>query len=536
MEAGFEKMDEIKCAVESISDALVYGSLVKQGCSNTALKFLKERNRKEFLDLKSITLEDVIKDRKCWIQNHTKSAVVSISDTLVYNHLEKLGCTNTAKRILTIRNQPEFLKLRGIPRLEYLINDYKGTITKTEVDSVVGSISDALVYNSLQNKRCMKTAKRLLKIRRQTKFLDVKGIRLQDLINDQIYKPAKISSSIVLVNGSDMNLVKELPETESVKRVNGEAITATLVRETNYFQEYLLPYGWKKVGYKRKSGSSQNVWDFYAISPDGKRLRSSNEVNKYLDNNPGVKCDLNVTNTKRPTKLSENRKSYAKMAKYSTSYLNHSNLTFETEPQPQIINNKNYAEELMSENQENRQSSTNLTFETEIQLQISTNDKKDAVYLPSKYHENYESVINDSNSEIEDWEGFIQEHYGEKKGQNQPEIKEMDVAVRHASEKCSKIVNLINSNEIKMMKKAIASEITDTVDARKDSYANKEEKSVLIKDVFKDRLEDILAFRDTGTEVVKVLTYIFYSNTKVMKTQAATANVKFKYHRELLNG
>ena len=366
MEAGFEKMDEIKCAVESISDALVYGSLVKQGCSNTALKFLKERNRKEFLDLKSITLEDVIKDRKCWIQNHTKSAVVSISDTLVYNHLEKLGCTNTAKRILTIRNQPEFLKLRGIPRLEYLINDYKGTITKTEVDSVVGSISDALVYNSLQNKRCMKTAKRLLKIRRQTKFLDVKGIRLQDLINDQIYKPAKISSSIVLVNGSDMNLVKELPETESVKRVNGEAITATLVRETNYFQEYLLPYGWKKVGYKRKSGSSQNVWDFYAISPDGKRLRSSNEVNKYLDNNPGVKCDLNVTNTKRPTKLSENRKSYAKMAKYSTSYLNHSNLTFETEPQPQIINNKNYAEELMSENQENRQSSTNLTFETEI--------------------------------------------------------------------------------------------------------------------------------------------------------------------------
>ena len=142
-----------------------------------------------------------------------------------------------------------------------------------------------------------------------------------------------------------MNLVKELPEAESVKRVNGEAFTATLVRETNDFQEYLLPYGWKKVGYKRKSGSSQNVWDFYAMSPDGKRLRSSNEVNKYLDNNPGVKCDLNVTNTKRPTKLSENRKSDAKMAKYSTSYPSHSSINSEID---------------VPKNQENRQSDTKI--------------------------------------------------------------------------------------------------------------------------------------------------------------------------------
>ena len=140
MEAGFEKMDEIKCAVESISDALVYGSLVKQGCSNTALKFLKERNQKEFLDLKGITLEDVIKDRKSWIQNHTKSAVESIiSDTLVYNHLRKLGCTNTAKRLLRIRNQPEFPELRGIPRLEYLLNDYKGKAMKSSPLPFCGS-------------------------------------------------------------------------------------------------------------------------------------------------------------------------------------------------------------------------------------------------------------------------------------------------------------------------------------------------------------------------------------------------------------
>ena len=53
------------------------------------------------------------------------SAVESISDTLVYNHLKKLGCTNTAKRLLRIRNLPEFPELQGIPRLEYLLNDYQ---------------------------------------------------------------------------------------------------------------------------------------------------------------------------------------------------------------------------------------------------------------------------------------------------------------------------------------------------------------------------------------------------------------------------
>ena len=211
-----------------------------------------------------------------------------------------------------------------------------------------------------------------------------------------------------------MNLVKELPEAETVKRVNEEAISATLVQETNDFQEYLLPYGWKKVGYRRKSGSSQNVWDFYAISPDGKRLRSSNEVNKYLDNNPGVKCDMNVTNTKRPTKLSENRKSDAKMAKYSTSHPNHSNLTFETEtePQPVNINSENNAAELVSENQENSQSSK---YQENVEV------------------ENSESMIHGSNDKVEDWEAFIQEHYGENSKENQPESNE-DIDMREVTQ------------------------------------------------------------------------------------------------------
>ena len=386
-------MGEIKCAVELISDALVYGSLVKQGFSDTAKKFLKERNQKEFLDLKSITLEDVIKDRKCWIQNYSKSAVESISDALVYNQLKKLGCTNTAKTLLRIRNQPEFLELRGIPRLEYLINDQKGTITKTEVDSVVESISDELVYSSLQSKRCMKTAKRLLKIRRRTKFLDMKGIRLQDLINDQIRKPATISGSIVIEN---------------------------------------------------------------------------------------------VSNTE---------------------------------------------------------------YKTVSQTSIS--DKNKTVYSPSKYHENlkednFESMIHDSNDEIEDWESFIQEHFGENCRQDQLgssidiDLKEVtqnnDEIKRLPLSKYTLVKDLSKTkmrSTIKTSSKE-TNEITDSVDARRDNYANKEGKSVLIKDVFKDRFQDIFSFRDDGTEVFKVLSYISCCNAKVMKTQAATVNVRFRYNRDTI--
>merc|ERR1712002_1083776 len=58
------------------------------------------------------------------------------------------------------------------------------------------------------------------------------------------------------------------------------------------FVEFSLPYGWKKIGQRRKNSSH---WDFYLISPDNKRFRSNVELKKYLEKNPKVKCDLSVT-------------------------------------------------------------------------------------------------------------------------------------------------------------------------------------------------------------------------------------------------
>ena len=69
--------------------------------------------------------------------------------------------------------------------------------------------------------------------------------------------------------------------------------------KTEGYLEFSLPYGWKKVGCKRKSGVSKDIWDFHVLSPQGKKLRSNNDIFKYLEANPDVKCDQSVTNTSR---------------------------------------------------------------------------------------------------------------------------------------------------------------------------------------------------------------------------------------------
>ena len=40
-------------------------------------------------------------------------------------------------------------------------------------------------------------------------------------------------------------------------------------------------------------------WDFYVFSPNGQKFRSNVEIKKFLEKNPSVKCDLEVTNTSR---------------------------------------------------------------------------------------------------------------------------------------------------------------------------------------------------------------------------------------------
>ena len=69
--------------------------------------------------------------------------------------------------------------------------------------------------------------------------------------------------------------------------------------EREDYREYLLPHGWRKVGKRRPnlSKTGEKTWDFYVFNREGKRFRSTTDVTKFLDSNPEVKCDREVTNT-----------------------------------------------------------------------------------------------------------------------------------------------------------------------------------------------------------------------------------------------
>ena len=62
------------------------------------------------------------------------------------------------------------------------------------------------------------------------------------------------------------------------------------------------------------SSSPRKEWDFYVFEPNGQRFRSTVEIKNYVENNPNIECDLEVTNTFLPENL---QKSYSPMKKYN---------------------------------------------------------------------------------------------------------------------------------------------------------------------------------------------------------------------------
>ena len=96
-----------------------------------------------------------------------------------------------------------------------------------------------------------------------------------------------------------MNLMAGAPK----QKYFGDAEIAP-VKDTGDYREYKLPHGWKKVGHRRINAKNSKSWDFYVISPCGKKFRSTIELKKYLLDNPHIKCDRYVTNTNRPRDLS----------------------------------------------------------------------------------------------------------------------------------------------------------------------------------------------------------------------------------------
>jgi hypothetical protein len=88
-------------------------------------------------------------------------------------------------------------------------------------------------------------------------------------------------------------------EAKKVHETSKDSKKVSSIVEKSDVVEYQLPYGWKKVGSRRSDSADRDRWDFYVYSPNGEKFRSNVEIKKYLDMNPEVKCDLDVTNTSR---------------------------------------------------------------------------------------------------------------------------------------------------------------------------------------------------------------------------------------------
>ena len=112
--------------------------------------------------------------------------------------------------------------------------------------------------------------------------------------NENLSLPKKATKNHKVTKKQKELVTEEKQETDS----KCGDLNIAPVEEENY-QEFSLPYGWKKVGYKRKSGVLKDQWDFHVLSPLGKKLRSNIAIRKYLEINPDIKCDPNVTTTSK---------------------------------------------------------------------------------------------------------------------------------------------------------------------------------------------------------------------------------------------
>lgn len=87
------------------------------------------------------------------------------------------------------------------------------------------------------------------------------------------------------------NITNLLPNQDKTMKSNAKK---KLSKNINY-EEYELPFGWKKKCSKRVNGKYAGKWDVVLFCPFGTRLRSNVELNRYLMENPNIEYDPKVT-------------------------------------------------------------------------------------------------------------------------------------------------------------------------------------------------------------------------------------------------
>ena len=121
--------------------------------------------------------------------------------------------------------------------------------------------------------------------------------------------PSSKSDSDFSIQQSKRMLIEKIKGIKSTRsEINSRNVTLSKICDD--IVEYSLPYGWKKVCHKRKridKTTDAYRWDVSLIHPNGKKFRSTIEVERYLGENPDEKCEPSVTNTTLPNDLPQNK-------------------------------------------------------------------------------------------------------------------------------------------------------------------------------------------------------------------------------------
>ena len=74
------------------------------------------------------------------------------------------------------------------------------------------------------------------------------------------------------------------------------------------YREYDLPFGWKKIAYKKKSRNGVWLWATKIRSPNGKTFNSFKDIKEFVLKHPEMKCDAKLTNFSLPLELRKDSK------------------------------------------------------------------------------------------------------------------------------------------------------------------------------------------------------------------------------------
>ncbi|CAL4101732.1 unnamed protein product, partial [Meganyctiphanes norvegica] len=295
----------------------------KKNCDNENKKKSHENEKEDINNLDLIT-EELNEDSnisECQQVNENNILVDDSYDDLSDDELPDLGdisndhtsiISDREKDILDISVKQSLVKsdistgLSKVSKVGYVKNS-PTSLTGTKVQSAI--------YSPDQHSKDMKEAsftqeEEILTKRKNKKavpsfdneqLLQLREETLKDSLNSQEKMHMNISNTRATANplaiGTNQNKVKSQKKKSKKKqpRLTVKKKKCPSVPVLNCNKDVEVPNGWDRTVKMRAGGASANKFDVYYHSPEGKKLRSRNEVQRYIEEKE-IELDISKLN------------------------------------------------------------------------------------------------------------------------------------------------------------------------------------------------------------------------------------------------